>query len=492
MTNLFGRRSLADREEVGVFDDIRADREGVFKFRRATVPIAEELDPDRLDSSSDVNTIGARAARHLTSLVERRTRNFTIYKRVELPTLIIMGLGPAAVLWLLQGRPFLSGPFAQTSLALTIGIFVCWYALSRMKDYANSRHLSYVLPISVPVFTSVLAVLALFRIPYSASFFGFGAASAVATTFAFAVYARRLGVPHLVIPGGRTAEVLLSDRYVRAPAVDVIESYIEAGHRGWALVADLHYQHPDEYERLFARAALNGVPVYHFRSVAEMQSGQVKIDHLSENELGSLIPNMSYTSIKRNVDFLVALVFLPLLAPLFLLIGLAIKIDSPGPAFFMQTRMGFRGRPFTMIKFRTMRPRGSDHLSDDSRRDAMTTDDDVRITRVGAFLRKTRMDELPQIINVLIGQMSFIGPRPEAIALSEWYESELPFYSYRHIVRPGITGWAQVNQGHVTDVMDVLSKLRYDFYYIKHFSLWLDLLTALKTLRVIVTGAGAR
>ena len=154
--------------------------------------------------------------------------------------------------------------------------------------------------------------------------------------------------------------------------------------------------------------------------------------------------------------------------------------------------MGFRGQTFQMIKFRTMRQR--EILADEPARrdDAMTKSDDDRITGIGRFLRKTRIDELPQVFNVLRGEMSFIGPRPEAHALSQWYEAELPFYSYRHIVRPGITGWAQVNQGHVTDVSDVLGKLRFDFYYIKNFSLWLDVLVALKTLRVIVGGIGAK
>ena len=127
-----------------------------------------------------------------------------------------------------------------------------------------------------------------------------------------------------------------------------------------------------------------------------------------------------------------------------------------------------------------------------SRSDAMTRDHDPRITRLGAFLRKSRIDELPQILNILKGEMSWIGPRPEAAPLAEWYESQLPFYQYRHIVPPGITGWAQVNQGHVTDPDDVLDKLHYDFFYIKNFSIWLDMLIVLKTLRTMLTGFGAR
>ena len=127
-----------------------------------------------------------------------------------------------------------------------------------------------------------------------------------------------------------------------------------------------------------------------------------------------------------------------------------------------------------------------------SRDSAITQSADPRITRVGAFLRRTRLDELPQIFNILRGDMSWIGPRPEVVSLSHWYESELPFYRYRHIVRPGITGWAQVNQGHVSRVDDVRGKLHYDFYYIKNFSVWLDILIVMRTVVTVFNGFGAR
>lgn len=143
--------------------------------------------------------------------------------------------------------------------------------------------------------------------------------------------------------------------------------------------------------------------------------------------------------------------------------------------------MGYRGNVFTLYKFRTMTTEFDTTQSERDR--AITQDDDRRITRLGRFLRRTRIDELPQMINILRGEMSWIGPRPEAVPLSEWYEKELPFYRYRHIVRPGISGWAQVMQGHVAAPNEVLEKLHYDFYYIKNFSPWLDLLIVLKTIR---------
>ena len=107
-------------------------------------------------------------------------------------------------------------------------------------------------------------------------------------------------------------------------------------------------------------------------------------------------------------------------------------------------------------------------------------------------MRRTRLDELPQIFNILRGEMSWIGPRPEAVSLSAWYEAEIPFYRYRHIVRPGISGWAQVNQGHVADVEDVNEKLQYDFYYIKHLSYWIDIIIVLRTVKVVLSGFGSK
>jgi lipopolysaccharide/colanic/teichoic acid biosynthesis glycosyltransferase len=206
-------------------------------------------------------------------------------------------------------------------------------------------------------------------------------------------------------------------------------------------------------------------------------------------DLRSLIPGIVYAKVKRTGDLILSLIALPPLLPVMLIVALLIRLDSAGPALFRQERMGYRGEVFRMFKFRSMREAGD---MPDARTAAMTRDDDARVTRLGRVLRRYRIDELPQIINILKGEMSWIGPRPEAVALSQWYESELPFYRYRHIVRPGITGWAQVKQGHVADVEDVLWKLQYDFYYIKNFSFWLDLLIVARTIRTVLSGFGAR
>ncbi|HEY1121905.1 MAG TPA: sugar transferase, partial [Haloferula sp.] len=164
-------------------------------------------------------------------------------------------------------------------------------------------------------------------------------------------------------------------------------------------------------------------------------------------------------------------------------------LDSSGPAIFRQERIGFRGIPFTVYKFRTMIDGAAARPTIDG---AITREADPRITRLGSFLRRSRIDELPQIFNILRGEMSWIGPRPEAAPLSHWYEGELPFYRYRHIVRPGITGWAQINLGHVAEIDEVNQKLHYDFYYIQNFSPWLDIVIVLRTCGIMFTGFGAR
>lgn len=256
-----------------------------------------------------------------------------------------------------------------------------------------------------------------------------------------------------------------------------------------AIAADLRTDLPSAWDRRLADFALSGLPVYHTKHLVESLTGRVELEHLSENSFGSLAPVSAFMSVKAILDWLIALTVAIALAPVFAALAIAVRVTSPGPAFFRQRRIGYKGEVFTVYKFRTMTVARN---ADCARDDAMTKDDDARITRLGQFLRRTRIDELPQILNILRGEMSWIGPRPEAEVLSRWYETEIPFYRYRHIVKPGITGWAQVSQGHVTDLDDVQSKLHYDFYYIKHYSPWIDLLIVVRTVRTMLTGFGSR
>ncbi|MER8639770.1 sugar transferase [Mesorhizobium sp. M1273] len=356
----------------------------------------------------------------------------------------------------------------------------------RIGNFPGVAAAGYILPTFGLTYGLVFATIFFFRFDYSRFQ---AAASFIQSTlwyFGLSLATRRLDAHRLaIIPGGDV------DRLESIPGVSWhrIQSPDRVVEYATGVVADLRADLSDKWERYIADSALSGTPVYHVKQISESLTGRVEIEHLSENTLGSLNPNQAYLKVKQAIDVASALFVLVVFSPLLLFVAIGVKIDSPGPALFRQKRMGYRGHPYEVYKFRTMK------LSDtavDEKEAAITKAGDTRITRFGQFLRKSRIDELPQAFNILRGEMSWIGPRPEALVLSRWYEAELPFYRYRHIVRPGITGWAQVNQGHVAAVDQVLEKLHYDFYYIKNFSPWLDVLIVFRTIRTMVTGFGAR
>ncbi len=192
-------------------------------------------------------------------------------------------------------------------------------------------------------------------------------------------------------------------------------------------------------------------------------------------------------SLTRAFDLLTASVMLIFSAPLFALTALAIRLEGGGPALYRQTRTGLAGRPFQMLKFRSMRcdaePGGTPRWAEQ---------DDPRITRVGRFIRRTRIDELPQLLNVLQGDMSMVGPRPERPAFVQAFNREIPFYAVRHTLKPGITGLAQVRYQYAGCFAETARKLEFDLYYVRNRSLALDLCILLETVAVVLTGRGAR
>lgn len=162
------------------------------------------------------------------------------------------------------------------------------------------------------------------------------------------------------------------------------------------------------------------------------------------------------------------------------------KLTAPGPLFFKQTRVGYAGRHFTVVKFRSMR------TDAEAMGAKWATQDDPRVTSFGRFMRKTRIDEIPQLWNVLRGDMSLVGPRPERPEFVPWLTEQLPFYDLRHIIRPGLTGWAQVRFKYGATLADSREKLEYDLYYVKHMTLGLDLLIMFETIKTIVRRRGAQ
>lgn len=415
----------------------------------------------------------------------RQSVQFTCY--------ILFGVLVPLLVWFAARDPSLTSPIVKGTVpAVAAACISSWYILAKLRLYAKSRRLSYVLPVNFLTFAVAISTIFMIRSPYSTSLIGTCFVATLLTSYVLTALTRLGSKPQYVVAGGRVSELRDRPNQHRIESLGELEALIDSGEMEGSLVGDLHHDHPDEWERLFANAALRGIPVYHYRQILELETGQVRIDRLSENGLGSLIPNLPYMALKRAIDVLAVIVLAPVLIVMMAIIALIIKLDSKGSVLFIQERMGFRGEVFRMVKFRTMCERDVGEDAFAQRQDAMTKADDNRITRIGRFLRKVRLDELPQAWNILRGEMSWIGPRPEATSLSEWYETEIPFYSYRHIVRPGLTGWAQVNQGHVTDLGDANAKLRYDFYYVKNISHWLDMLIALKTIRVVLGGFGAK
>ncbi|TPJ55179.1 polyprenyl glycosylphosphotransferase [Mesorhizobium sp. B2-6-4] len=373
-----------------------------------------------------------------------------------------------------------------TVAAAVIAHVAGFLAYRRIGNFPGVAAASYILPTFVLSYGLVFLTIFFFRFEYSR----FQAAASFTQStlwyFGLSIITRHLEPYRLVvIPGGNVERLRTLPGvhwfWITSPGT-VIE-------RANGVVVDLRADLDAEWERYIADRALSGTPVYHVKQVSESLTGRVEIEHLSENTLGSLNPNQAYLKIKQAIDWISALVMVVALSPFVVLIALLIRLDSEGPVLFRQPRIGYRGRIYTVYKFRSMRQQAGIGSDKDK---AITKRDDDRITRIGRFLRKFRIDELPQAINILRGEMSWIGPRPEAVVLSHWYEAELPFYRYRHIVRPGVSGWAQVNQGHVAAVDDVMEKLHYDFYYIKNFSPWLDVLITLRTIKTMITGHGAR
>ena len=196
-------------------------------------------------------------------------------------------------------------------------------------------------------------------------------------------------------------------------------------------------------------------------------------------------PSRFYLGCKRIFDLIVSIALFILSAPLMALVAAAIWIESPGPAIFRQERVGLQGKKFIVYKFRSMRMDAEKHTGP-----AWAKKDDDRVTWIGAFLRKCRLDELPQLYNVIRGEMSFIGPRPERQYFVDLLKDKVPYYDLRHYIKPGVTGWAQVMYPYGSCIEDAYEKLQYDFYYAKHISFGIDVVILLKTLRVVLFGKG--
>lgn len=368
-------------------------------------------------------------------------------------------------------------------LGTGIAFFMSSIVLRRFERFPQKNSLAFVLPVSLTLYGFMMAALLIFRLSYSVQII---ASSLLLTISILAMQhmfmSRNRHLSLCLVPLGEALDFENTENYtftkLNGPEFDVTE--IDG------VVADMHSEVlTPEWERFLSNCALKRIPVYNAMQLKETLTGKVNVKHLIANNFGDLSPSFFHQNLKRVIDVGFLVLVSPIVIPIMLAIAIWICLDSPGGPFFVQPRMGLGGKWFNVIKFRSMyiNHEGS-HFTE--------LGEDSRITKVGKIIRKYRLDELPQFWNVLKGEMSLIGPRPESAELAKWYDSEVPFFAYRHVVRPGISGWAQVMHGYAAGVDDMKDKLAYDFYYIKHFSLWLDLLIWYKTIRTVLTGFGSR
>ncbi len=237
------------------------------------------------------------------------------------------------------------------------------------------------------------------------------------------------------------------------------------------------------------RCKYAGIQIFSDVEFREQQLRRIDLEHLEADWMlfaAGLARGRVEEMARRGFDIVISVAFLIATLPVMLLTALAVRLESPGPALYRQERVGLHGEVFTLLKFRSMR------IDAESRGPTWASQKDPRVTRIGAFLRRVRIDELPQLFNVLQGDMCFVGPRPERPHFVDQLAEVIPFYRDRASVKPGITGWAQVNYPYGASVEDARQKLSYDLYYVKHRSLFLDLLILFATVRVILFQEGSR
>lgn len=384
------------------------------------------------------------------------------------------------------GEPFARGVAGTevTIISTALGYAIVWYCGRRLDAFPRMSlqgNLSYVAPVAIITYGLIAALLLMMKVDYSRiQFVGSGLLTLLWMGSVAQLRARYLVRNYAVMPGS-TRDLMPKSESCRW--LDFDEVY-RRGIRVDAIVADLNADLGERRLAALADAAIAGVPVLDRRYIVETLTGQTPLGGLTPNEFGALLPSRQYLLVRRALELLLTVAALPVLLPVLAGIALVVRLDSPGPVFFLQTRVGRRGQPFQMVKFRTMR-HGAGGPS-------FTTESDPRITQVGHFLRHTRLDELPQLFNILRGDMSWVGPRPEAATLEKGYVRDIEYFALRSMVRPGITGWAQINQGYAHEPNEMRSKLEYDLYYLKHCSLWLDLVIVLRTFAVVFRGTGAR
>ena len=384
---------------------------------------------------------------------------------------------------LLEGRYLLSASDTiRVSALLITGIYLIIFLVAlRLSRWTRFRTGEQLLSVWLILGLAGTLGLLMFRLPYSVTFLGliYPTATVILLLFGKGLSQRssmRLGVPALLIDqiDSRTgAFIPMDSASLPEGAIDaVLVSEEQLSDSGWT--------------PFLSWCALNAVPVIMIRDYIEAESGRVDLKNFTFTDLLHVRSSDTYLFVKRVFDAVCSLLLLLVFSIPMALMVVVIKLETTGPAIFAQQRIGLGGVSFTMYKFRSM-------VTDAERGGAQfAAKGDKRVTRVGKFIRKYRIDELPQLYNVLRGDMSLIGPRPEQKNLLDELVEEIPLFPFRHSVRPGITGWAQVCQGYAYDVDSSSEKITYDLFYIKNLSFLLDMTIIVRTIRIMLTGFGSR
>ncbi len=268
---------------------------------------------------------------------------------------------------------------------------------------------------------------------------------------------------------------------------DTLLTAIHQNDIGLIVNAITHEKHADLIKALIS-CSWNGIDIVDMPTIYEQLTGKIPFKHINDMWMLHVViskPKLYGKLVKPLVEAIFALMLFVFLIPALIIIAVLVKMSSRGQVFYTQVRVGKDGREFTIIKFRTMVENAESNTGA-----VYTADNDPRITKVGKFLRKWRLDETPQLLNVIKGEMSLIGPRPERYVFIKEFEEKIPFYAQRLAVRPGLTGWAQVKYPYASSIEQTEEKLQYDLYYIKNMSFILDLVVLLKTIKVVLFGSG--
>jgi len=365
---------------------------------------------------------------------------------------------------------------------ILIGYILLCYIILKTLPFPRIQHLQIIFALTTFTYLIVMGVISLGRYYYSRSFLIISYTSNLFwLTTGYLLWGKK-GLKFGVILSKEIDSELLGLKQVEFIILQEPREDIELD----GIVILPSQRLSPEWSLYITKQTLKGIPVYNILDVYEILTGKIPIKYLYDSFLEDYNTSRIYPIFKRIFDVALVIITTPITIPICLVVSILIKIDSNGPIIFKQQRIGQGGKAYSIFKFRTMY---TDAEKDGPR---FAYKNDPRITHIGHILRRFRIDELPQFWNVLKGEMSLIGPRPEQKKFVEEFTREIPFYSLRHLVKPGITGWAQIHFGYASALEETREKLEYDLYYIKNLSLWLDIVIVLRTIVVLITRFGAR